>query len=201
MPARWGNGLLGCVKINSPPSFNWARVPSSLFSLSSHVCLRLFLDCQLCLGGSICCSCCGYWLMVGWEPVFLRLFFSVTPRAVWDQFLDIPSGTRDLTRHLEDLTWRYPVEPVERTCLRFCEALSQWHGKPELEKVSPHLRSTLPTVPFSPRAKRTFHSPTILPPPPTLPRPFSLFPFSLACVPRVLELISLLHFFPSCWDA
>lgn len=69
--------------------------------------------------------------------VFLRFFR--TPRAVWDQFLDIPSGTRDLTRHLEDLTWRYPVEPVERTSLRFCEALAQWRGKPELEKVSPHL--------------------------------------------------------------
>ncbi|KAF8492569.1 hypothetical protein F5888DRAFT_891332 [Russula emetica] len=50
------------------------------------------------------------------------------------RFLDIPSGTRDLTRHLEDLTCRYPVEPVERTSLRFCEALAQWRGKPELEK-------------------------------------------------------------------
>jgi len=50
------------------------------------------------------------------------------------RFLDIPSGTRDLTRHLEDLTWRYPVESVERTSLKFCEALSQWRGKPELEK-------------------------------------------------------------------
>ena len=58
------------------------------------------------------------------------------------QFLDIPSGTRDLTRHLEDLTCQYPVKPVERTSLRFCEALAQWRGKPELEKVSPHLHST-----------------------------------------------------------
>jgi hypothetical protein len=75
-------------------------------------------------------------------------FFPVT-RAVWDcrittttQFLDIPSGTRDLTRHLEDLTSRYPVKPVERASLRFCEALARWRGKPELEKVSPHLHST-----------------------------------------------------------
>lgn len=50
------------------------------------------------------------------------------------RFLDIPSGTRDLTRHLEDLTWRYPVELVERASLKYCEALSQWRGKPELEK-------------------------------------------------------------------
>jgi hypothetical protein len=96
----------------------------------------------LSLIGSIWCLC--LWVLVdgGIETRFclpFRLFFSVTPRAVWNQFLDIPSGTRDLTRHLEDLTWRYPVEPVERASLWLCEALAQWRGKPELEKVSPHL--------------------------------------------------------------
>jgi hypothetical protein len=78
----------------------------------------------------------------------LVLFFlsSVTPYAEWDrdklcQFLDIPAGTRDLATHLEDLTWRYPVEPVERAALRFCEALARWRGKPEIATVSPHLLS------------------------------------------------------------
>ncbi|KAF8462071.1 hypothetical protein DFH94DRAFT_699894 [Russula ochroleuca] len=49
------------------------------------------------------------------------------------RFLDVPAGTRDLATHLEALTRRYPVEPVERAALRFCEALTQWRGKPELE--------------------------------------------------------------------
>ncbi|KAH9990685.1 hypothetical protein BJV77DRAFT_1011520 [Russula vinacea] len=52
------------------------------------------------------------------------------------RFLDVPAGTRDLTTHLEALTWRYPVEPVERAALRFCEALAEWRGKPELETPS-----------------------------------------------------------------
>ncbi len=88
----------------------------------------------------------GVW-MVGWKLPFVRFSWQFAV-ATWDfrittaaQFLDIPSGTRDLTRHLEDLTWRYPVEPVERTALKFCEALTQWRGKPELETVSPHLHS------------------------------------------------------------
>ena len=109
------------------------------------------------------------------------------------QFLDIPSGTRDLTKHLEDLAWRYPVEPVERTFLRFCEVLSQWRGKPELEKVSPHLHSAfwlllfLPNFPFSHDLPTQFHP---------LPLTFSLFPFrpmplSLEC----FELIFLFLFF------
>ena len=57
------------------------------------------------------------------------------------QFLDIPASTPDLATHMEHLTCLYPVEPVERAALRFCEALAQWRGKPELETVSPHLLS------------------------------------------------------------
>jgi hypothetical protein len=119
-----------------------------LFSLSLDVCLRLLPDCRL--------DCVSFWIdlvlvlvLVGLElALFVLPSFRFTPRAVWDwitttiQFLDIRSGTRDLTRHLEDLSSQYPVKLVERACLRFCEALARWRGKPELEKVSPHLHST-----------------------------------------------------------
>lgn len=37
---------------------------------------------------------------------------------------------------MEDLAWQYPAEPVERAAVRFCEAISRWRGKPELETVS-----------------------------------------------------------------
>lgn len=114
-------------------------------------------------------------MMVGRETrfcfLFLSFFFSVTPRAPCGgdyristfQFLDIPSDTRDLTRHLEDLTRLYPVEAIERKSLRFCEALGRWRGKPQLEKVSPHLHSA-----------STLSSPS----PPPLPSVF-LFPNAL----------------------
>jgi len=34
---------------------------------------------------------------------------------------------------MEDLAWQYPAEPVERSAVRFCEAIARWRGKPELE--------------------------------------------------------------------
>ena len=37
---------------------------------------------------------------------------------------------------MEDLAWQYPAEPVERSAVRFCEAIARWRGKPELETVS-----------------------------------------------------------------
>ncbi|KAH9033235.1 hypothetical protein EDB83DRAFT_2229374 [Lactarius deliciosus] len=73
------------------------------------------------------------------------------------RFLDVPAGTPDLSKHMEDLARRYPVEPVERAALRFCEALARWRGKPELETV------------------RTHHLPFRRPYPPSL-HPFALFP-------------------------
>ena len=42
----------------------------------------------------------------------------------------------DLSTHLEDISWQYPAEPLERAMLRFFEAISKWRGKPELETVS-----------------------------------------------------------------
>ncbi|KAI9511908.1 hypothetical protein F5148DRAFT_1146508 [Russula earlei] len=66
------------------------------------------------------------------------------------RFLDVPASTPDLSTHLEDLTWQYPAEPVERAALRFCEALARWRGKPELEthkRPLPALgRTPAPTV-------------------------------------------------------
>jgi len=49
------------------------------------------------------------------------------------RFLDVSASTPNLATHLEELTWQYPAEPVERAALRFCEALARWRGKPELE--------------------------------------------------------------------
>ena len=37
---------------------------------------------------------------------------------------------------MENLAWQYPAEPVERSAVRFCEAIARWRGKPELETVS-----------------------------------------------------------------
>jgi hypothetical protein len=54
--------------------------------------------------------------------------------------------------HLEDISWQYPTEPLERAMLRFFEAISKWRGRPELETVSPS---------FHPR---TFSSPLPSPP-------------------------------------
>ncbi|OAX41438.1 hypothetical protein K503DRAFT_797969 [Rhizopogon vinicolor AM-OR11-026] len=49
------------------------------------------------------------------------------------RFYTIPPLTPDLSTHMEDLAWHYPAEPVERSALRFCEAIAKWRGKPELE--------------------------------------------------------------------
>ena len=37
---------------------------------------------------------------------------------------------------MEDLAWQFPAESVERAACRFCEAVAQWRGQPELETVS-----------------------------------------------------------------
>ncbi|KAH9025522.1 hypothetical protein EDB85DRAFT_2092808 [Lactarius pseudohatsudake] len=62
------------------------------------------------------------------------------------RFLDVPAGTPDLSKHMEDLARRYPAEPVERAALRFCEALARWRGKPELETYKKR-----PSTPDHPR--------------------------------------------------
>ncbi|KAJ3563820.1 hypothetical protein NP233_g8690 [Leucocoprinus birnbaumii] len=49
------------------------------------------------------------------------------------RFYDVPESTPDLSTHMEDLAWSYPAEPVERSAVRFCEAVAKWRGKPELE--------------------------------------------------------------------
>ncbi|KAF8805420.1 hypothetical protein BYT27DRAFT_7104597 [Phlegmacium glaucopus] len=49
------------------------------------------------------------------------------------RFYDIPASTPDCSTHMEDLAWQYPAEPVERSAVRFCEAIARWRGKPELE--------------------------------------------------------------------
>ncbi|KZP00403.1 hypothetical protein CALVIDRAFT_560382 [Calocera viscosa TUFC12733] len=54
-------------------------------------------------------------------------------RARRDLFLNIPPNTNDLRSHLMDLAGRYPPEPMERAALKFCEAVSRWRGKPELQ--------------------------------------------------------------------
>ncbi|EJU05057.1 hypothetical protein DACRYDRAFT_63411 [Dacryopinax primogenitus] len=58
-------------------------------------------------------------------------------RARRDMFLDFPPNTNDLRSHLMDLAGRFPPEPMERSALRFCEAVSRWRGRPELQ-ANPH---------------------------------------------------------------
>ena len=60
--------------------------------------------------------------------------FMLTPPM---QFYDVQPTCPDLLTHLEDISWQYPTEPLERAMLRFFEAISKWRGKPELETVSP----------------------------------------------------------------
>ena len=182
MPSRWGDGFLGYVKFDFLPLLELARGPSP----SLHVCLLLFPDCiDLVL---VFVGAAGWWdgnPLLFTFPWFFLFFFGISPCRVGYQFLDIPSGTRDLTRHLEDLTWQYPVEPVERTSLRFCEALAQWRGKPELEKVSPDLHSEL-ALPN----RNEISIPLTVFPPHSAPSP-SIFRFLFLPLPHALSLESL----------
>lgn len=50
-----------------------------------------------------------------------------------NRFYDVPRNTPDVATHMEDLAWQFPAESVERAACRFCEAVAQWRGKPELE--------------------------------------------------------------------
>ncbi|KAI9066254.1 hypothetical protein FKP32DRAFT_394204 [Trametes sanguinea] len=52
------------------------------------------------------------------------------------RFYAVPPSTPDVATHMEDLAWQYPAEAVERAAVRFCEAIAQWRGKPELETKS-----------------------------------------------------------------
>jgi hypothetical protein len=79
--------------------------------------------------------------------------FVLTPMI---QFYDVQHTCPDLSTHLEDISWQYPTEPLERAMLRFFEAVSKWRGRPELETVSPS---------FHPRLfLRPFHSPPLIMP-------------------------------------
>ncbi|KAI0636014.1 hypothetical protein C8Q77DRAFT_1052976 [Trametes polyzona] len=49
------------------------------------------------------------------------------------RFYAVPPSTPDVATHMEDLAWQFPAEAVERAAVRFCEAVAQWRGKPELE--------------------------------------------------------------------
>ncbi|KAI0833594.1 hypothetical protein BC628DRAFT_1307798 [Trametes gibbosa] len=49
------------------------------------------------------------------------------------RFYAVPHSTPDVATHMEDLAWQFPAEAVERAAVRFCEAVAQWRGKPELE--------------------------------------------------------------------
>ena len=51
------------------------------------------------------------------------------------QFATISLNSPDLLTHLQELSRRYPPEPVERAALRFFESVAEWRGTPELEAV------------------------------------------------------------------
>ncbi|KAG5646135.1 hypothetical protein DXG03_004374 [Asterophora parasitica] len=76
------------------------------------------------------------------------------------KFFDIPASTPDLSTHMEDLAWQYPAEPIERAAVRFCEAISKWRGKPELETVGTiHFSSFAPQVFTTPQYKKPTEPP------------------------------------------
>jgi len=49
------------------------------------------------------------------------------------EFLTVPTSTPDLSTHFEDLAYKFPAEPIERSVVRFCESVASWRGQPELE--------------------------------------------------------------------
>lgn len=49
------------------------------------------------------------------------------------EFFTISPNISDLSNHLDDLAHKYPSQPIDRTLLKFCEAVAKWRGKPELE--------------------------------------------------------------------
>ncbi|EED77432.1 predicted protein [Postia placenta Mad-698-R] len=49
------------------------------------------------------------------------------------RFYNVLQSMPDVATHMEDLQWQSPAEAVERTAVRFCEAIAQWRVKPELE--------------------------------------------------------------------
>ncbi|KZT52930.1 hypothetical protein CALCODRAFT_67586 [Calocera cornea HHB12733] len=65
-------------------------------------------------------------------------------RARRDLFLNIPGNTNELRGHLMDLAGRYPPEPMERAALKFCEAVSRWRGRPELQSNVSRLPLSVP---------------------------------------------------------
>ncbi|KAG8937235.1 hypothetical protein FRC02_000004 [Tulasnella sp. 418] len=66
------------------------------------------------------------------------------------EFFTISQNSVDLASHLEDLSRKYPAEPIERAALRFCEAVANWRGRPELESTLQYkARGSSPLVPDS----------------------------------------------------
>lgn len=49
------------------------------------------------------------------------------------EFFTVSPNVSELANHLDDLAHKYPSQPVDRSLLKFCEAVAKWRGKPELE--------------------------------------------------------------------
>ncbi|KAG8922123.1 hypothetical protein FRC01_014449 [Tulasnella sp. 417] len=49
------------------------------------------------------------------------------------EFFTVSPNVSELSNHLDDLARKYPSQPVDRSLLKFCEAVAKWRGKPELE--------------------------------------------------------------------
>lgn len=84
------------------------------------------------------------------------------------QFFTVSPNVSELSNHLDDLARKYPSQPVDRSLLKFCEAVAKWRGKPELETVSFSsfrriLGRLLITLFFTPISTRTVHSTPRLP--------------------------------------
>jgi len=65
------------------------------------------------------------------------------------EFATISLNSPDLLTHLQELSRRYPPEPVERAALRFFESVAEWRGTPELEAYKARRGQATATTPFT----------------------------------------------------
>jgi len=65
------------------------------------------------------------------------------------EFASISLNSPDLLTHLQELSRRYPPEPVERAALRFFESVAEWRGTPELEAYKAQRLQGGATTPFT----------------------------------------------------
>ncbi|KAF9510228.1 hypothetical protein BS47DRAFT_1487563 [Hydnum rufescens UP504] len=101
-----------------------------------------------------------------WSPTFTRPGIEGgDPEWEWEmseriaEFSTIAPQTPDLMSHLNELSARYPPEPIERAGVRFCEAVANWRGTPELEVYKSKVRIPAPSSVMNGPSTATFSPP------------------------------------------